>query len=183
VATVLASDFAPARKRAVACPVGLRPLRRMSLKLPARPRTACGSVAWRSADRGLGGGSRGLSMPVALQRTCRISSLYAPINAYEGQAAITRPVTVGSATGTLAARLAALPTTSSAHGRIPPRPPSASRLAAWWRPRRSCHRPTAGSAPRLTPAARAAPPAGACAGRRPSPRSAPASQRTTSSST
>jgi len=40
----------------------------------------------------------------------------------DGLAAITRPVIVGSATATLAARLAALPTTS-AQGIKPPRPP------------------------------------------------------------
>lgn len=41
----------------------------------------------------------------------------------DGQAAMIRPVAVGSGTATLAARLAALPTASSAHGRNPPRPP------------------------------------------------------------
>src|SRR5215467_5112223 len=39
------------------------------------------------------------------------------------QAAMTRPVTVGSATATFAARLATLPVTSSAHGSGPYRPP------------------------------------------------------------
>jgi hypothetical protein len=43
--------------------------------------------------------------------------------AYDGHAAITRPVTVGSVTATLAARLATLPTTSNAHGSTPPRLP------------------------------------------------------------
>jgi len=38
-------------------------------------------------------------------------------------AAITRPVTVGSATAAFAARLALLPTASSTHGSSPPRPP------------------------------------------------------------
>jgi hypothetical protein len=41
------------------------------------------------------------------------------------------PVAIGSATATLAATLATLPDTSSAHGKIPPRPPdreSASRV-------------------------------------------------------
>ncbi len=52
----------------------------------------------------------------AAQRTWRISNSYEPISANDGQAAIMRPITVGSATATLAARLAALPTTSSAHG-------------------------------------------------------------------
>ncbi len=43
------------------------------------------------------------------------------MSANDGQAAITRPISVGSATATLAARLATLPATSSAHGSIPPR--------------------------------------------------------------
>lgn len=42
----------------------------------------------------------------------------------DGHAAVTRPVILGSATATLAARLAALPTTSSAHGSNPLRPPT-----------------------------------------------------------
>ncbi len=41
-----------------------------------------------------------------------------------GHAAITRPAAVGWATATLAARLAALPTTSSAHSSTPPRSPA-----------------------------------------------------------
>jgi hypothetical protein len=41
----------------------------------------------------------------------------------DGHAAIARPVTVGSATATFAARLAALPATSNAHGSSPPRSP------------------------------------------------------------
>jgi hypothetical protein len=47
----------------------------------------------------------------------------AAISANDGHAAITRPVAVGSATATFAARLATLPATSSAHGKTPPRPP------------------------------------------------------------
>jgi hypothetical protein len=45
------------------------------------------------------------------------------MSANDGHAAITRPIAVGSATATLAARLATLPATSSAHGSTPPRPP------------------------------------------------------------
>jgi hypothetical protein len=45
------------------------------------------------------------------------------MSANDGPAAITLPVAVGSATATLAARLATLPEASSAHGKIPPRPP------------------------------------------------------------
>ena len=41
----------------------------------------------------------------------------------DGHAAITRPVPVGSATATLAARLATLPTINKAHGSGPPRLP------------------------------------------------------------
>jgi hypothetical protein len=44
-----------------------------------------------------------------------------PTSENDGHAAITRPVAVGSATATLAARLAALPATSSAQGSTPPR--------------------------------------------------------------
>jgi hypothetical protein len=47
-------------------------------------------------------------------------SSYAAISANDGHAAMTRPVTVGSATATLAAELATLPTTGNAHGRTPP---------------------------------------------------------------
>jgi hypothetical protein len=46
------------------------------------------------------------------------------MSANDGQAAITRPTTVGCATATLAATLATLPTTSSAHGRTLPRSPA-----------------------------------------------------------
>ena len=56
-------------------------------------------------------------------RTWRMRSSYAAISANDGHAAMTRPVTVGSATATLAAKLATLPTTSHAHGRTPPRLP------------------------------------------------------------
>ncbi len=45
------------------------------------------------------------------------------MSANDGQAAMTRPVTVGSATATFAARLATLPTPSSIHDRAPPRHP------------------------------------------------------------
>src|ERR1017187_10977101 len=45
------------------------------------------------------------------------------MSANDGHAAITGPGTVGSATATLAARLATLPATSSTHGRTPLRPP------------------------------------------------------------
>jgi hypothetical protein len=68
-------------------------------------RTAAGT--WRSRRRG---------------RTWRISSSYEAISANDGHAAITRPVAAGSATATFAVRLAALPATSSARGRIKPRP-------------------------------------------------------------
>jgi hypothetical protein len=46
------------------------------------------------------------------------------MSAKDGQAAISRPAAVGWATATLAARLAALPTTRSAHGGTPPRSPA-----------------------------------------------------------
>jgi hypothetical protein len=45
------------------------------------------------------------------------------MSANDGHAAIIRPVAVGSATATLAAKLATLPAASSAQGRNPPRPP------------------------------------------------------------
>jgi len=50
----------------------------------------------------------------AALRTWRISSSYAAISENDGHTAITRPVNDGSATATLAARLATLPTASSA---------------------------------------------------------------------
>ena len=53
----------------------------------------------------------------------------------------------------------------------------ASRPAASWTPPRSSHRPTAASAPRPSQASHAAPPAGACAGKKPSPLSPPARSR------
>ncbi len=55
-----------------------------------------------------------------MHRTWRISNSYDPISANDGHAAITRPVTVGSATATFAARLATLPITSKTHGSTPP---------------------------------------------------------------
>jgi hypothetical protein len=45
------------------------------------------------------------------------------MSANDGHAAITRPIAVGSATATLAARLPTLPAASSAHGSTPPRLP------------------------------------------------------------
>lgn len=69
------------------------------------------------------GGLAGLHVPDAVRRTWRISNSYDPIRANDGHAAITRPVMVGSATATLAARLAMLPITSNAHGNTPPRLP------------------------------------------------------------
>ena len=57
------------------------------------------------------------------RRTWRVNSSYEAVSANDGHAAITRPIRVGSATATLAARLAMLPATSSAHGSIPPRCP------------------------------------------------------------
>ena len=50
-----------------------------------------------------------------------MSSSYDAISANDSRAAITRPVVVGSATATFAARLATLPTTNSASG--PPQAP------------------------------------------------------------
>src|SRR5712691_7776978 len=81
------------------------------------------AVGWAAARRtAWGPGPCSLSpvLPAALRRTWRISNSYAAISANDGHAAITRPVAVGSATATFAARLATLPTTSSAHGRTPP---------------------------------------------------------------
>lgn len=52
----------------------------------------------------------------ATRRACRISSSQEAISANDGDAAISRPVAVGSATAAFAASLAALPATSSAHG-------------------------------------------------------------------
>jgi len=46
------------------------------------------------------------------------------MSAKDGQAAITRPAAVGCVTATLAARLAALPTTRSIPGSTPPRSPA-----------------------------------------------------------
>jgi hypothetical protein len=65
----------------------------------------------------------GATLRQAARRTWRISSSYEPIKANDGHAAITRPVNVGSATATFAARLATLPITSNTHGRRPPRLP------------------------------------------------------------
>jgi hypothetical protein len=60
---------------------------------------------------------------VELRRTCRVSNSYDAVSANDGHAAINRPIRLGSATATLAARLATLPATSSAHGSTPPFPP------------------------------------------------------------
>ena len=51
-----------------------------------------------------------------------VSNSYEARQCERGHAAITRPIRVGSATGTLAARLATLPATSNVHGSIPPWP-------------------------------------------------------------
>jgi hypothetical protein len=93
-------------------------------------------------------------------------------------AAITRPVTVGSATATLTARLAALPATSSAQGRKPPRLPDRESASGVARRPRSSRPPKRESAPPPTPVDHMTPPACAYAGRRPSPRSAPATSHT-----
>jgi hypothetical protein len=52
-----------------------------------------------------------------------VSSSYDAVNTNDGQAAITRQIGVGSATATLAARLATLSAASSVHGDNPPRRP------------------------------------------------------------
>jgi hypothetical protein len=91
----------------------------------------------------------------------------------DGQAAITRLAAVSCATATLAARLAALPTTSSAQGSTRPVPPHANRPAMWSTPPRSSRPQTGASAPPPSRAARATPPAGAYEGGKPSRRSAP----------
>jgi len=56
----------------------------------------------------------------AARRTWRISSSSETISANDGHAAITRPIRLGSATAILAARLATLLATRSAHGNAPP---------------------------------------------------------------
>jgi hypothetical protein len=56
----------------------------------------------------------------AARRTWRISSSSEAISANDGHAAITRPIRLGSATAILAARLATLLATRSAHGNAPP---------------------------------------------------------------
>ena len=48
----------------------------------------------------------------------------------DGQVAITRPAAVGSATATLAARLATLPTASSAQGSTPPGFPASESVSS-----------------------------------------------------
>lgn len=73
-------------------------------------------------------------------------------------AAITRPVTVGSATATFAARLAALPPPKQPAAGIRPGPRRESPSAASSTPRRSSRPSTMASAPR--PATRAARPVG-----------------------
>ena len=56
----------------------------------------------------------------AARRTWRISSSSEGISANDGHAAITRPIRLDSATAILAARLATLLATRSAHGNAPP---------------------------------------------------------------
>jgi hypothetical protein len=119
----------------------------------------------------------------ALRRIWRISSSYAAINANDGHAATARPVTDGSATATLPARLATLPATNNAHGNPRPGRRIGTRPAALWTPRRSCRPLTGASAPPPSPAGHAARPVGAYAGTRPFPRSARAAPRNRPSST
>ena len=59
---------------------------------------------------------RGLPVSSAARRAWRISGSSRAVSENDGRAAITWPVAAGSATAMLAARLAALPATSSARG-------------------------------------------------------------------
>jgi hypothetical protein len=131
---VLPRDVLARGQGAVVGPVVLRPSPRIQLHLASHPaltvgvpprRDDYGSARTAVAD-GLGArrDRRRDERASAARPTWRISSSYAAISENDGQAAITRPVIVGSATATFAARLAALPATSSAHGRKPPRLPA-----------------------------------------------------------
>jgi len=153
-ATVLASG----RESAITGPVGQCPSPCLTLHFARRLRSIPGSRPGRRVPHSQAAAgpyplpaSRGarLSPAGALLHTCRVNSSHDAVRANDGQAAIKRPVKVGSTTATFAARLATLPATSSA----PPR------------------------------ATRSTQPAGACEGKTPCPRSAPAALRTRSSST
>src|SRR5271166_4810141 len=117
----------------VPAPVGQRPLPRLPSQLtgrarlprPARdgPTTRSPGADPRSAGAGrAGGGCRRswcASWPAALRRTWRVSSSNEAVKANDGHAAIDRPIRLGSATATLAAKLATLPATNNAHGSTP----------------------------------------------------------------
>ena len=138
-----------AGQRSIRGPVCRRPLPRLPPHIRARPRTglrlavtterfsAAGCRELRDAEA-----ASGATLRQAARRTWRISSSYKPIKANDGHAAITRPVNVGSATATFAARLATLPITSNttAGGRRDCR--TAIRQAASSTPRRSSRLPT-----------------------------------------
>jgi hypothetical protein len=95
------------------------PLNRILASVLSAPRSGSGTFAGRAvrADQtGLAG--RGLIDPGSDgPASCAPAD---GISANDGQAAINRPVTLGSATATFAARLATLPTASSSHGSAAP---------------------------------------------------------------
>jgi hypothetical protein len=125
-------------------------------------------VAARAAGPGDRRVGRSDAAPSAARQTWRSSSSYAAIRENDGHAAITRPVIVGSATATLAARLATLPAASSAYGRDPPRPPPRESANCVVEAATIIPSTDSGVSAATHPAAHAARRAGACAGRRPS---------------
>jgi hypothetical protein len=132
-ATVLARDLTPGRKRAIIGPVSQRPSPRLTLQFPRWRRSIHGSrpahrVPHSQASRRAlpdAGFARGLAV-TGRGAAAYLTGQQLPgrSRANEGQAAITRPVRDGSATATLAARLATLPATSSVHGSVAPRRPA-----------------------------------------------------------
>jgi hypothetical protein len=128
--------------------VGLRPLPRLPLKSPASGTRSAGPFPLGHGAAVLPQVRRSFPPPGAvrpLQRTWRISNSYSAISANDGHAAISRPAAVGSATATLAARLATLPTkqaTPTAETRHDYQ--NADQPAAWWKQPRSSRPPRTG---------------------------------------
>jgi len=143
---IMARDLTPGRKGAITGPVIQRPLPCLGLQVARRRR-----FIHRSRPE------RHVPYSQARSRVLHVTGLGAAAylsgeqlprrsRANDGQAAITRPIRDGSATATLAARLASSPPPAAPTAPRRAHPP-ATRPAAWPTRPRSSHRPTKWSRP------------------------------------
>jgi hypothetical protein len=188
-AAAAVGDLLAAGLGAIVGPVGQSPLPCLPLQTPWRAQQRAPEPAPAQDRPALLDACRGpcsmwpwwrLPHSTAANMSCRAGE-YLPVSSSEdavrvklSQAAITRPIRAGSATTTLAARLATLPTSAVRTAALPSGRQHASPPAKWSRPPRSSRLPTTASGPPPNPGAHAGRRAYAYAGRTPSSPSASA---------